>query len=152
AQGDPQGAVAQLQALIERLRHTREFDPAFQMAATITQLGRILNECLAPTQAIPFLRESIGLWEALVEKATGQPWEKVLSTPDHARAAIELANLSAAMGDLANALMIAGQHDEALAMAEKCVRIQQTRGNQREVAATHGQCGSILMAAGRYDE
>lgn len=55
------------------------------------------------TQAILFLRESIGHWEALVEKAGGQSWETLLSTPDHARAAVQLGNLSATMGNLANA-------------------------------------------------
>ena len=39
-----------------------------------------------------------------MEKAGGQPWEALLSTPDHAKAASELGNLSATMGDLANAL------------------------------------------------
>ncbi len=61
-----------------------------------------------------------------MEKAGGQPWETLLSTPDHAKATTELGNLSAAMGDLANALSDAGQHDEALALAEKAVGIQQT--------------------------
>ena len=67
-QGDPQGAVQQLQALIQRLRYTTEFDPAFQLALAIGDLGRILYLSGAPTQAIRILRESIGLWEALVEK------------------------------------------------------------------------------------
>ncbi len=151
-QGDPQGAVEQLQALIERLRHTTEFDPAFQLALAIGDLGRILYLSGAPTQAIRILRESIGLWEALVEKTGGQPWETLLSMPDHAKAAAELGNLSATMGDLANALREAGQYDEALVVAEKVLGIQQTLGNQREVATGHIQCAQILMAAGRYDE
>ncbi len=152
AQGDPQGAVAQLEALIERLRHTTKFDPAIQLALAIVQLGSILNHCGASTQAIPILQEAIGQWEALVEKAGGQPWETLLSTPDHVKVATELRNLSATMGNLANALMIAGQYDEALTVAEKCVGIQQTGGNQREIAADHGRCASILVKLGRYDE
>ena len=151
-QGDPQGAVAKLQALVERLRHTTEFDPAFQLALAVGDLGKVLDDCGASAQAIPILREAVGLWEALVERAGGQPWEELLATPDHAKAATELGNLSATMGDLANALSSAGQHDEALAVAEKALAIDEKRGNQREVAAGHGQCASILMAAGRYDE
>jgi len=122
------------------------------LALAIGDLVRMLKDCGAPNQAIPFLPESIGHWEALVEQAGGQPWEKLLSTPDHAKAAIELGNLSATMGNLANALRNAGEHDEALAIAEKCLEIQQKRGNQRNVAADHGRCASILMASGRYDE
>ena len=153
AQADPQGAVAQLKALIERLRHTTKFDPAFSLAQTIGALGRILNQCCgAPSLAIPFLRESIGHWEALVEKAGGQPWETLLSTPDHARAATELGNFAVTMGDLANALGAAGQHDEALALAEKSVGIQQTLGNQRDVLTCHSLCAYFLMVSGRYDE
>jgi tetratricopeptide (TPR) repeat protein len=152
AQGDPRGAAEQIQALIQRLRHTTDFDPAFQLAEAIGGLGRILHDCGAPTQAIPLLRESIRHWEALVEEAGGQPWEKLLSTPDHSKAVTELGNLSATMGDLANALSAAGQHDEALGVAEQCFGIQQTRGDQREVAADHGRCAGILMEAGRYVE
>lgn len=45
-----------------------------------------------------------------------------------------------------------GRHNEALAVAEKCVEIQQALGNQREVAADHSRCASILVEAGRHDE
>ena len=152
AQGDPQGAVEQIEALIERLRHTTEFDPAFQLALAIWSLGSILDACGASTRAIPFLRESIGLWEVLVERAGGQPWERLLLTPNHTKAAAELGNLSGTMGNLANALLRAGQHDEALAVAEKCVEIHQKQSNQREVAADHGRCANILVGMERLDE
>jgi tetratricopeptide (TPR) repeat protein len=112
----------------------------------------VLSNAGASTQAIPILREAVSQWEALVEQAGGQPWETLLASPDHAKAATELGNLSSAMGDLANALRSVGQHDEALAVAEKTVGIQQKRGNQRDIASGHGICASILMAAGRYDE
>jgi tetratricopeptide (TPR) repeat protein len=151
-QGDPQGAVDQLQALIERLRRTTEFDPAFQWAATTLTLGRVLYNAGASTQAIPILREAVCQWEALVVKAGGQPWETLLASPDHAKAATELGNLSATMGDLANALRGAGQQDEAFAVAEKSLGIQEKRGNHREVAAGQALSAQILGEAGRYDE
>lgn len=151
-QGDPRGAVEQLQALILRLRSTTEFDPAFQLALAVGDLGRILCASGASSQAIPILQEAVGLCEALVEKAGGQAWESLLAAGDHAKATTALGNLSATMGDLANALCNTGQHDQALEVAEKCVRIQTACGNQRDVAADHGRCASILMAAGRRDE
>ena len=151
-QGDPQGAVEQLHTLIERLRVTTEFDPAFQLANSVTTLGRLLNGCGASSQAIPFLQDAVGLWEALVEKAGGQPWQLLLATGDHAKTGAELNNLAASMGDLANALRSAGQHNEALEVAEKAIPIDEKRGNQRNVAAGHGGCARILMAAGRLDE
>lgn len=151
-QGDPQGAVDQLQALIERLRHTTEFDPAFQLAVAIQWLGRVLDHAGASAQAIPILREAVAHWEALVEKAGGQLWGELLASPDYAKAASELGNLSGSMGDLANALSSTGQRDEALTVAEKCAGIQGKLKNYRDIAATHVQCASILMDAGRYDE
>jgi tetratricopeptide (TPR) repeat protein len=151
-QGDPQGAVDRLQALVERLRRTTEFDPAFQLALTTQMLGRVLYSCGASAQSLPVLREAVGLWEQLVERAGGQAWQTLLETGNHAKAAAELGNLSAAMGDLANALGSEGQHDEALRIAETCVVIHQARADHRDVGADHGRCASILMAAGRYDE
>jgi tetratricopeptide (TPR) repeat protein len=151
-QGDPQGAVDKLQALVERLRQTTEFDPAFQLANSVLMLGRVLDHCGATTESIPILREAVGLLEKLVERASGMPWEAILASLDHAKPVIELGNLSAAMGDLANALNSAGQHDEALQIAEKCVSTRQVLANHREIAADHARCASILTAAGRYDE
>src|SRR6185436_6691722 len=106
----------------------------------------------AAAQAIPILREAVGQWEALVEKAGGRSWEELLASPDPPKATTALGNLSATIGDLANALNSAGRHDEALAVAEKCLGIQEKLGNQRDVAAAHGQCAAILMALGRSDE
>jgi tetratricopeptide (TPR) repeat protein len=149
-QGDPQGAVDQLQDLIERLRQTTEFDPSFQLAVATGILGRVLAGAGASAQAIPILQRVIGQWEELAEKAGGQAWEKLLASPDHAKAANELGNLAAAMGDLANSLLSTGQHDEALAVAEKRLRINHRMGNDREVAAGHAQCANILMETGHY--
>ena len=151
-QGDPQGAVDQLQGLIERLRHTTEFDPAFQLALAVGNLGRVLDWAGASAQAIPILQDASSQWESLVEKAGGRSWEELLASPDHAKAAPELGNLSMAMCDLANALLSTGQHDEALAVAEKALLIDERRGSDRDVAAGHGQCAKILKEVGRYDE
>jgi len=151
-QGDPQGAVEQLQALIERLHDTTEFDSAFQLAATTSLLGRVLDAAGASAQAILILRQACGDWEALAEEAGGQPWAELLASPDHAKAMHELGNLAMTMGDLASALRSAGLRDEALALAEKCVAIEEKQGNQRAVATAHGRTASILEAGGRYDE
>lgn len=151
AQGDPQGAVDQLKTLIERLRHTTEFDPTFELALTIQKLGRVLDCAGASAQAIPLLREAIDYWETLVKKR-GQTWEELLALPNSTKAAPELGNLSAVMGDLANALRKAGRHGEALAVAEKALDIDEKMENHRAIAAGNGQCAKILMETGRYDE
>jgi tetratricopeptide (TPR) repeat protein len=153
--GDHQGAVDQLQALIERLRHTTEFDPEFQLAQAVGYLGKVLDHAGASAQAVPILWEAVGLCEVLVEKAEGRPWQELLvslASPDHAKTASQLSIISVSMGDLANALSSAGQQNEALAVAEKALFIYERSGSHREVASGHFRCASILMAAGRYDE
>lgn len=152
AQGDPQGAVAHLEALVERLRRTTDFDPGFQLALAVLSLGRMVHASGASSRAVPILREAVGLFEALAEKEGGQPWEKLLASPDHRKAWSALGNLSTTNGELANALLNIGEHDEALAVAEKALEICETQGNVRDIAAGHGRCATILMAAGRYDE
>ena len=57
-------------------------------------LGRVLHNAGASTQAVPILREAVGLWEELVKRAGEQPWEQLLETSLHAKAATELGNLS----------------------------------------------------------
>ncbi|NRF65442.1 CHAT domain-containing protein [Aquincola sp. S2] len=151
-QGDPEGAVEQLQTLIDRLRSTSEFDSAFHLALAVGALGDLLNDRGAGSQAVPFLQEAVSLWEALIEKAWGRPWESLLATGDHVKAFKQLGNLSAAMGNLANALCDTGRHDEALKVAEEALQIDIQYGNQREIGVGHGQCANILMAAGRHDE
>ena len=152
SQGNPQEAVNKLQSLVERLRQTTEFDPAFQLAMSVWTLGRVLHNAGASTQAIPILREAIGLWEQIVQSAGGQSWQLLLESPGHAKAGDELGNLSAAMGDLANAILAVGEHAEALQIAENGLVINQARGDDRNTAAGHAQCASILRSAGRYDE
>jgi len=151
-QGDPQGAVDQLRTIIERLRHTAEFDPAFELATSTLTLGRVLDEAGASEQAILVLRDAVDHWEMLVEKAGSRPWKAILSSPDDAKAVPHLGNLSTAMSDLANALSNTGQHSEALAVAEDALRISERMGNLHAIATSQFQTASFLMVTGRYAE
>lgn len=152
-QGDPQSAMTRLQVLADRLRGTTEFDPTFQLATTLTMLGRVFIEAGSATEAIRVLREAISLWESLViKKSGGQPWDELLSTGNFEKAPVQLGNLASAMGDLGTALRIAGELTEALTMAEEGLRIHEVEGNPREIAASSARCASILLAAGRFDE
>lgn len=151
-QGDPQGAVSQLEAVLQRLRRTTEFDPTFQLATATLTLGRVLYSAGASPQAIPVLRDAVSRWEALVEKAGGSSWREIVDAGDVGKASTELGNLAATLGDLANALLNTGDHEGALLEAETGVQIQTARGVVRDVAAGQGRCASILKAAGRYAE
>ena len=71
AQGDPRSAVEQLEALVERLRRTTEFDPAFQLALATRDWGKMLDEAGASIQAVPILQEAVGRWEKLVAESSG---------------------------------------------------------------------------------
>jgi tetratricopeptide (TPR) repeat protein len=151
-QGDPHGAIEKLESLIERLRQTTDFDPEFQLATSLVMLGRVLNHRGEAAKAIPFLREAVSLWERRVESAGGQMWQPLLESSDRAKAGPQLGNLSAAMGDLSNALRNVGLFEEALQNSENCVVIGKARSDIRNIAAAHDRCGTILMAAGRYDQ
>ena len=151
-QGDPQGAVERLQTLIERLRHTNEFESAFQLASTTKMLGLVLNTAGASAQAIPVLREAVGQWEVLIENVGGRPWEELLISTDYPKVSAALAGLSAALGTLADALNSTGQHAEALALVEKELRIDEKLDNQGGIAVCHLQYADILSNIGRLDD
>jgi tetratricopeptide (TPR) repeat protein len=151
-QGHPQEAIEKLQALVDRLKHTTEFDPAFELATAQLTLGRVLYSSGLAEQAISELEAALRQWEALVEKAGGEKWETLIDKPERSKAAGELGNLAATLGDLANALCDAGRLDEALQTAEKGMAIDENLGRDREVATRHVQCAQILMAQGRYAE
>ena len=152
AQGDPRSAVEQIQALVERLRRTTEFDPAFQLALATRDWGKMLDEAGASIQAVPILQEAVGRWEKLVERAVGRSWKALLDAEHYANAKVELGNLSTAMSYLAYAFMGVGWLDEALATAEAALEITQKLGHQKNISSGHIQCANILMHAGRYDE
>ena len=166
AQGHAQEALQKLRALIARLRHTIEFDPAFQLANTQTILGRVLVDSGLSEQAIPVLEEAKRQWVALVEKKAGPDVVAVDVSPRTSKpeeisadsrrrlqaAETELGNLSVTLGDLANALRTAGRLEEALEAGEKRLPIEAGLGREREVASSHGQCASILLNQGRYAE
>ena len=179
-QGHPQEAIQKLEGLVERLRTTTRFDSGFQLATSQLMQGRVLNECGLSERAVPILEDAIRQWEALVEKQAGRrviaavmevpmargndgprAREGKTGTPALSQAELQealqkaetdLCNLSAAIGDLATALRDVGRLDEALEAAEKGMAIDRRLGRDREVAASHGQCASILMAQGRYSE
>lgn len=62
----------QLRALIERLRQTSEFDPAFQLATAFLLLGRVLYRAGASAQASPVLREINAALAAGLRRSSNQ--------------------------------------------------------------------------------
>jgi tetratricopeptide (TPR) repeat protein len=61
-----------------------------------------------------------------------------------------LNNLSATLGDLANALRSAGHLDKALSTAEHGIDIQRVLGRDRNIAAGLMRTAQILMEQGHY--
>ena len=140
-QGKAQEAVGMVQALLQRLQSEGlapstgsgqgdGVDPAFQIAVTYLYLGRIFLHANRPDLSLSPLREAVARFEKMDERG----------------------NISAALGDLANALTALGQFEAALEAAERGLKIDRERGNNREVATSLGQIASILVETHRYAE
>lgn len=134
-QGQAAGAIRQVQGLLARLESEGLADgsePAFQLALGYNYLGRIYDHAGRPDLALHPLQKALDLYEQLGEAGRG--------------------NLSAALGDLANAYSALGRFDEALAAAERGLAIARDLGNNREIAAGLGISAAILMDQQRYAE
>ncbi|MGE3541105.1 MAG: tetratricopeptide repeat protein [Candidatus Tectimicrobiota bacterium] len=161
-QGHAAEAIETLQALIVRLQHTTAFETAFPLAQAQATLGRVYDQAGQAERAISLLRQAVDAWERLVRQAAGLPPSVSMAqlltdqTPaasqQRAASADELGNLSATLGDLANALQSAGRLDEALSTAEHGLAIGQALGHTRNAVAGLAQMASILMQQGRYQE
>ena len=161
-QGHTAEAVRMLDALIERLHQTTEFDTASNLAGTQWQLGRIYHQSGHVERAIPILSEAVGAWEQLVRQTANlfpsETIEDLLAGETQEAkqrrevCARELNNLSTTLGSLANALRSAGRLDEALSTAEQGVDIDRALGLVRNNVVGLGQMASILMEQGRYQE
>lgn len=141
-QGQAEEAVDRVEGLLERLRVIRDFDPGVQLAATQQALGRIYYSLGLAERAIPILRDAVGQWKALIEKkkANGE------------KASTELEHLSAALTELANALMIEGYLVEALEEANRAVSILRELGNDYDIAAILSTIARILVNQGRFQD
>ncbi len=96
-------------------------------------LGMIYVNAHRPDLALEPAQKAIALFESLPgEAARG--------------------NLSAALGDLANAYSALGRYDEALQAAERALAIDRDLGREREIAAGLGRTAAILTQQGRYAE
>jgi len=151
-QGEPKGALKQLATLVQRLEQQCDFDPAFQLANTLTVLGRILHASGESGRSVQILQKAVSKWEILVEEAESKPWRSCLDEGHTFHKPARFDNLSASMSDLANALRGSGKYAEALMAAEQSLAIDLKRGSHRSAAAGHGQCAEILAALGRLDE
>ncbi len=140
--GDADEAIIRLETLLERLHATTEFDVAFQLAWAKNTLGRVLYSSGVSERAVLILRDAVTQWETLVAR------EGSSENENESRRA----NLSMALGDLANALLTSGRLDEALASAERALGISRGLGRDRDVAVGIGQCAVILRQQGRYAE
>nr|VFJ60485.1 MAG: Tetratricopeptide repeat-containing protein [Candidatus Kentron sp. FM]VFJ62051.1 MAG: Tetratricopeptide repeat-containing protein [Candidatus Kentron sp. FM]VFK13374.1 MAG: Tetratricopeptide repeat-containing protein [Candidatus Kentron sp. FM] len=129
-QGQAQEALAQVQALLEKLQQS-DSSP-FQIAITQLYLGRIYYHTGRSDLALAPLQAAITGYEQLGEKQQG--------------------NLSASLGDLANAYMGLGRFDEALTASKWALALSREQGSDREIAAGLGQTAAILMDTQRYAE
>jgi tetratricopeptide (TPR) repeat protein len=135
-QGHADEAIKSVQDLIARLEKeglAGGADARFQIASSYWYLGRIFVEAHRPDLAMKPLQKAIALFEQL--------------PGDVARG-----NLSAALGDLANAYRQLGQFDAAMDAAERALAINRELKRDREIAASLGQIAAILTQQQRYAE
>jgi hypothetical protein len=135
AQGKAGEAIATLEGLIHRLENeglADGADPASQIALSQAYLGRVHFLAGRPDRALGPLQQAIAGFERLGEA--------------------QLGNLSATVGDLANALMGLGRLDQALAAAERGLKIHRELGRDRAVAVSLAQVAAILAKQQRYAE
>jgi tetratricopeptide (TPR) repeat protein len=140
--GQPEEALARLEALVARLETTMPLEAAFTLAFTRGKLGRAYDMVGLYQRAIPVLEQAVKEWEALVEN----------EREGGDSAEIERGNLAAALGDLANALQNAGRYEGALAAVKRGVAISRELGSHRGVAAGLAQLAQTLMHDGQYAE
>jgi tetratricopeptide (TPR) repeat protein len=161
-QGHVAKAVRMLDALIARLHQTTAFDAAFELAATQLRLGRIYVQGGHAKWAISILSEAASAWERLVRQAanlsSSETIENLLTsetqeTKQRREACVEeLNNLAATLGDIAYALMAAGNLDQALSVAEQAFDIYRALGHNRNAVGCFMHTAQILMEQGRYQE
>jgi tetratricopeptide (TPR) repeat protein len=136
SQGQAQAAVNMVQSLLARL-HSEGLadgsDPAFQIAMCYRHLGLILVSAHRPGLALEPAREAVACFEQL--------------SGDSARS-----NLSAALGDLANAYRQLGRFEEALDANERALNYFRETKQDRQIAAGFGLSARILVEAHRYPE
>ena len=135
-QGRAQEAVNQVQALLERLQSeglAGGEDPNFQIALAYRYLGQIFVNAHRPDLALEPARQAIARFEQMEGEAARS-------------------NLSAALGDLANAYSSLGQFDQALEANERALNLYREMKQEREVATNLGRSASILQDAHRYAE
>ena len=136
SQGKADEAVATVRRLIERLEAeglAGGEDPAFHVATSYSYLGMIYVDANRPDLALEPTQRAIALFEELPGDAAK-------------------GNLSAALGDLANAHRALGRFDEAMGAAERALAINRERSDERSIAAGLGQTAKILRSQQRYAE
>ncbi len=135
-QGHADEAIKSVQDLIARLETeglAGGADARFQIATSYLQLSHIYVSANRPDLTTAPAQKAIALFEQL--------------PGDDARG-----NLSAALGDLANAYSALGKFDVALEAAERGLAIDREMGHNREIAVGLGQIAAILTQQHRYAE
>lgn len=107
-------------------------EATFQIAMSYNYLGRIYQNAGRSDLAVQPLQQALAGYGQLGESQRG--------------------NLSAALGDLANAYCNLGQFDAALQAGERGLKIDREMGRSREIATGLVQIAQILMQQQRYGE
>jgi tetratricopeptide (TPR) repeat protein/tRNA A-37 threonylcarbamoyl transferase component Bud32 len=136
ASEQPGEACQTLENMLQRLERVTSWDSRHERALTLGALGCVVHEwCQRPAEALPRLQQAESLFKELEEAGR-----------------CDSANRSAVLGDRANALADLGLLDEALAVSEEALALEQQRGDVAAAARSLGRLGHVLQMQGRYQE
>lgn len=128
------------QALLQRARAAdeRAYSGAdFDLAGACWLLARVLKTAGGAEQALPLLDEARQRFEAIAKERASKAAEGMAS---------------ACITERGECLWYLGRLDEAAAAYEEGIRLDEERGDKRDVAVGKGQLGSIRLDQRRYSE
>jgi tetratricopeptide (TPR) repeat protein len=140
AAGQLREALAGAQQLLQQAQAAGEeaYTVAdYDLAMAFSLLGRVLNTGGEVQQALPLLQEAGQRFEAIANKYPGTGAEQMAS---------------ACLTEQGNCLRNLGRYDAAAAAYEESIRRAEQRGDQRAVAVSKGELGTIRLCQQRYAE
>jgi tetratricopeptide (TPR) repeat protein len=140
AAGQLREALAGAQQLLQQAQAAGEeaYTVAdYDLAMAFSLLGRVLNTGGEVQQALPLLQEAGQRFEAIANKYPGTGAKQMAS---------------ACLTEQGNCLRNLGRYDAAAAAYEESIRRAEQRGDQRAVAVSKGELGTIRLCQQRYAE
>lgn len=140
AGGQLREALAGAQQMLQQAQAAGEQAYAgadYDLAMAFWLLGRVLNGAGGAQQAVLLLQETGRRFDAIAMQRPGVGAERMASV---------------CLTEQGNCLLRLGRYDDAAAAYQEAMRIDEQRGNQRDVAIGKGQLGTVRLMQGRFSD